>query len=348
MQKDKKFLISRKTKIWSVIIFCCGLLLYVACLFIEYLIEYRPIMMSEEISIAVKVFRDITLVLLSIFGAGFISALLIEVKNYNKLHKEIITDEVLMSMDYYDNLNVCSKKLISNYLDKSLYFNGKQPLVEMNESIKEKISGFQDTQYFYSSYSAIMNCKIEDDRFIKSITKTLNICSFDDECDLRKIELANHVYANDTEESGIVENSFKLKINGKNSDEYKCDTIEPDDSMEKKSGYNAKTVYWLSRSVHLSSRQPTKIEITYDTCVPLKDNFSGIRLPAASQDTNFQFHLYSDNNEHKKYKVVSCGFGFADTASETLNNMNDPYNVNLHFNEWIFPKDGWVIVIQEK
>lgn len=343
---EEKYSIANKTLILSVAILVFGLLLYLACLIIECEIEAIG---NEKYFYLIKIFKDILLIVVSVFGTSVISTFLIDVKSKNQMHKEIISDEVLNAETYYNCMSDSKKKEISNYLESMLYFNGNKILTSMDEELKNKIRLFKNQEYFFSSYTAIINCTIDGDKIIKKINKTMFVRSYDDNYNLKDFELARNVCDSENGKYGIDESTLSVSIEDitldKNS--YCRRDDEKEDSIEKKSGYTNKVVYRLKEPLELYSTKDKKVVVEYDTSVSIKDVFSGIRLPVACKNTNFQFHLNSTNNEHERYKLVPCGFGFNNTGSDTPNNIGDHYNVNIQFNEWIFPNDGWIVVIQE-
>lgn len=349
---EQRYEITNKTLGLSIVIVVVAVLLYICCLIIQSICEQSQGLENnnEYMLFWANIASDVLLAVISVFGATIVSTILIDVKSKNTLHNEIIADEILTSKDLYGYLEDDTKKEINKYLESQLYYKDNKILTLMGENIREKICTFLEQEYYYSYYSAIVNCKIKDGNFYKSIKKTMRLKSYKDKCSLQELELVRNVCNGDDGISKIIDGSVSVKIDNKNieSEEITIDYQQAEDGIERQSGYNKKTIYRLKRPLEIYSNKETKVEVQYDLCISGKDNFMGIRLPVASKETHFQFHLSSENNEHNKYKVVPCGFGFDNNASDTPNVVDDNYNVNMSFNEWIFPKDGWVVVVQEK
>ncbi len=90
--------------------------------------------------------------------------LLIDVKSKNYIHKEIVQNDILLSTDYYESLTSKNKLAISEHLDSILFFKRNDTLAEMSSGLKRKISNFAQQNYYFSSYSAIINCKIDNEK----------------------------------------------------------------------------------------------------------------------------------------------------------------------------------------
>lgn len=351
---ETKYVVPKSSLVVVAIALILSLVIYIGCLIIEYQTETllsQGVIINEFRINLIRVAKDFTLIIISVAVTSIAGVLLVDVKSKNSIHKEIIQSDILLATDFYDTLTYNNKIEISKHLDSDLYFRKNNTLAEISSGLKDKVGLFSQQKYYFSSYSAIINCTIGSGKIIKKITKTMYLCSYDDTCILKDVELAKNICIDEDEKGfGIIEETFELEINDKRQGKkaYRQAYEVPPDNIEKKSGYNKKVVYLLNQSLVLKSSTPVKIKISYESIVDIKDNFYSIRLPVASKHADFQFNLSSNNNEHKDYKLVSCGFGFADTAGDTPNDLGDQHHVNLTFKEWIFPKDGWVVVIQKK
>lgn len=349
--ENLKFEINKRVGCLAFFVFVLCIFFYFACLAIKFFLENDqelPFGNPDRMFFFISIFCDVLLAVLSVLCASIAGSFLIEVRSKNRLHKEILADEILTATDYYDHMPVERKREICKHIEASTLFNGNENLSDISETVKNKIIELKKDQYFFSSYSAIMTCNVQDDKFVRKVSKTMYLNSYKEKYKLKGLELAKNIYNNDNGNSGIRRETFVLKINDIKRNDFEVIKGDVEDDIARKSGYTKKTVYKLKKPLKLSSNTWTKVEIEYEVVVDRKDTLFVVRLPVASKFTEFQFGLTSENGEHKALKIVSQAFGFVNDASSTHNSSMDPEYINMKFTEWVFPQDGWVVEIQEK
>lgn len=344
----KKYFIRKKTFLFIGIIIIISVFLYLSCLIIEY--QNNNLYGTKLIKIS-SIFKDFLLVFISVFITALISSVLIEVNSRNNIFYDTVRD-FLQDDNFYFGMSEDDQKMFSNNLDSRLFFDNNKVLSEMCQSVKENLSTISDKQYYFQKHNLIIRCKIDvsNNRIIKEITDITYLRSYDKNCTLNNYPLTYYICDRSTNTNfGIDENSFKITIDGNKLDEeqYKIINDYPKDTIEKKSGYNLKTIYELNEPLILSFNEDRKLEISYTSIVDINDTIFATRMPVPCKETFFQFNLEPPEQGNINYKLVTLGFGFINSASDSPNNVESSTNVNLAFNDWLFPEDGWIVEIQK-
>jgi len=347
--KDKKkFFIANKTIVFSIIIIIAGVVGYVLCLFAEY--QQTVLAAQGELQHLIKwvsILKNVILVFISIFGTAILSMVLIEVSSKNNLYEDIILADILESDEFYNNLNHLKKERILRKLEDNMFFQGNPVLSEMYAEVKTKLPVVKQEKYYYESYDSSIICKLEGNKIIKTITKTICLKSFEGTEHITDYVLANHVCRSVEKNCTIVGLTAYLNRNQEQEPTKEATTV-PIDAMEKKCGYNLKSTISLVRPLVLRHDETTTLTVHYTTSVSIKDKSFIFRAPVACKTSRFQFELDSNDDARKRFRVISCGFGFADSASKTHNDPSSDHSVNLTFENWTFPQDGVVIILEEK
>ena len=347
--KDNEYFISKRTKKFTIFILFFSSLCYIICK----LIENKQSMLSSTTEFDSNYFlifatlKDLSLIITTLIASSFLSCIFIETKDKNDIVENCILGEILESPKFYGYLSDRLKRDILNNLEQELYFHRSPMLDTMYKSIRTKLPGFQEKGYYFQQYEVIISCEIYDDYIVKKVKRITDIRSFREAYTIENYQIARNACSNAIKDDNIK----NLKVYMGKSDkaiENTCIEIESRETQNqlmKKSGYDWETTCTLLKPLKLTSETSTKLTIEYETTVSIKDLALLFRVPVPCEECSIQYKISSKTS--KNYRLVSCAFGLNDTAEDSPNDDTED-TVNIKFNDWIFPDDGAVIIIEEK
>ena len=332
-----------KKNIFAGVVVGLGIAIYMILYVVSLSYEFQDV-------VWIRVMKTASLIGVSILATSMLSVYFIEVKNRNDSYHDFIYNELLSTPSFYEKLDNATQKKILKDLEKNLYFEGDEILSEIYAEMRGKMPKFKEHFFYYDDYNVTVNCKVKDNQIQKSITKTFNLKSYDDTVTISNYPLANHVCENENQNATIFDFSAKMmnKNGVYNEIDVKIDKSQIIDAMDKKCGYNSKTTVAMKDDLVLYKDKSVKITVNYKTIVDITDKMFILTTRAPCRKSNFTFGLSSENNSHNKFKLVPCAFGFVDDAKNSHNDPDNEHMVTLTFPNWIFPKDGVVIELQEK
>jgi hypothetical protein len=194
------------------------------------------------------------------------------------------------------------------------------------------------SDYYFEECSYIISCSVHDQYIEKQITKKLKICSYE------KTKYAkDFVFVRMCSERGnsfepIKIESISINNNPLDQTDYKLtvEDLSADEVTLKKSNYDKKYIYKYKKNLKLSDTKPTEISMQYTTRVSTHDKNMCCRVSEPCKKFSVDFTIM----DSVPYDICISGFGFMNAAMGTLNNMNNPNNVKMAFDTWIFKKDG--------
>ncbi|MEL7655774.1 MAG: hypothetical protein AAGU75_07695 [Bacillota bacterium] len=347
--KDNVFFVSKRTKKFTAFILFFSSLCYIICK----LIENKQSLLSSTTEYGSDYFlifatlKDLSLIVTTLIASSFLSRLFIETKDKNDIVENCILGEILESPKFYEYLSDERKRDILNHLEQELYFRRTPMLDTIYKSIRSKLPGFQDKGYYFQQYEVIITCDIYDDRIVKKVKRITDIRSFQESFTVENYQIARNACSNAIKDDNI----RNLKVYIGKSDKaiesscIKIDSHETQNQLMKKSGYDWETTCTLLKPLKLMNDTSTKLTIEYETTVSIKDSALLFRVPVPCEECSIQYKINSKT--FKNYRLVSCAFGLNDTAEDSPNDDTED-TVNIKFNDWIFPEDGAVIIIEEK
>lgn len=334
--KFKKFKLSKKAILNTVFFDASALILYIICL------EYLQIQ-DARCYVTVNILSNILLVIMSIASASILSTILIDVKSKNSLYNEILTSDVLSAPQFYSALSKDNREQMLRGLEGNLYFSNCPVKEDMYRSVRKKINSYDgeggSNQYFLESCVYNIRCQITGSYFKKTILKSIDLRSY---TTLDKVGFllcsTDAPILQDCAQSSVI----SLYINGveKNID----DVIETrtvlihGNAFCDKSGYVQRSSHSYKGNLHLSPDKPNRIEVTYETAVPLYDTFYSCRTPYPCHKFDLTYMLVGQLAD--KYSLSVCAFGFLDDAKSTPNQKDSMPEISIKFDNWIFPLDG--------
>ena len=313
---------SFKRNMFAWIVVGLGVLIYIILYVVSLSYDFQD-------AVWIRVIKTASLVGVSILATAMLSVYFIEVKNRNDSYHDFIYNELLSSPSFYEKLDNVTQNKILKDLEKNLYFKGDEILSEIYSEIRGKMPKFKEHFFYYDDYNVTVNCKIQDNQIQKTITKTFDLKSYDDIVKIPSFPLANHVCESENQDATIYDFFAKMiDKNGVQSDvDFRVDKSPITDAMDKKCGYNSKTTVVMKDDLELHKDKSIKITVNYKTMVDITDKMFILIARAPCRKSNFNFSLSSENNSHKKFKLVPCAFGFVDDAKNSHNDPRDDSNI---------------------
>lgn len=295
----------------------------------------------------VNLVSNILLVGISIATTTLITAPLIEVRNKNALYGEIIQSDVLSAPEFYETLSKEDREKMLKGLEANLYFDKSEAKEDMYRSIRKKLAS-DEGQIYLESCTYRIKCEVHDGCFEKTVLKTTDVRAY-------KPTIKNE-HALCVTSAPVVDGRsstseiISLRINGRDVDikgEIKT-VVRPirNDAFEQKNGYTQESAHYYSGKLNLKPDRATKIELSYKTVVPLSDIFYSCRSPYPCHKFSFSYSM--GGREAENYALAVCAFGFADDAKKSPNHCDGTPEIEVNFDNWIFPLDGVAVTMKRR
>lgn len=281
-------------------------------------------------------FKDIFVVVCSIFGTNLLLSLIIQKKAQNDMYDEFLTEDLLKNKKFLKSMDESKRHFLLQTLEKIEYLKDSQVYSELINSVRNKIIK-SDYQYYYVSHKTEIVCYIKPQYIEKSIVKTIEVRSFDKSETIKDFAIAKIALEkiNNTPNVEIKE----LKIDGKTKNVNNCikylGSSNTNDSHFVATNYNKCGKYCLSNDITFYNDKSTTIEIVYITRVPLNDKIYTSRLSVPCQEYGFRFRIEDSNTD---YKICAQAFGFQEDAETKITNHRN--EIIYEMSDWIFSKDG--------
>lgn len=345
----KKFKTKFSAIVIGAIIDIVILILYIICL---HILKGNPENINIYAAVALDIISNILLVGLSILTTSLISIPFIDVRGKNQLCAELLLGDVLKTPEVFNILSKDQKEDLLHSLECSLYFDNQGPKEEMLRSVRNKINGISQnngltdfSQIYFNTCEYDVDCSFNGNYIIKKFTKNIEICAYRKKT-VSNFLLCRSIFAkiDDLESPSIT----SLNIDGSEIDINKFVKREEEkasSAFDKRGGYKENVVLYYTGKLELSPEKPVKIMVSYITTVSSNDVSYSCRMACPCNKFKFTFRLTGD--QAKDYYLAVNAFGFWDDGKKTPN-PPDENKIFVHFDDWIFPRDGVSVTLVRK
>ncbi len=292
------------------------------------------------IVVAVDVFGNILLVIVSVLGSSIFSSFLIERKEADKQCIETLLNDVLCSTEYLPLISERNKgRIEADLLGFDYEMQGA-----MFETVRKKLFS-NKPEYYFEDCEYTVICKITETHIEKEITRICTIHPYAKTC-----RISDYVFAKMTSKPLPDEKECltitKVEINGASVDPAKY-AAEPakhvNQSILNKNGYTTEYCYAYKDDLILKSDNPTRIVLKYKTIVEKDDTHYCCRVSEHCQKFSVHFQI----DDPCDYKIVTSPFGFMDAAYNSPDH-GARNQVDLVFNGLVFKECGVAIDFKKK
>lgn len=306
---------------------------------------------NAALRILMNIVSNMLLVGISVLSTTVISIPLIEVRSKNSLYDKILLDDVLSDPRFYNALSKEDREKMLRSLEANLHFRGSATKEDMFQSIRKKLNTYHDRndtdaeQCYLESCSYHIKCEICGQYFCKTVNKVIDIRAYEP-INKRNFPLCitSAPVLNDrydvSEVETLIINGRELNVN--DCVETKSSNIH-NNAFDKKSGYTRRSGHFYKGNLHLTPDKPTKITVNYKTYVPIRDTFYSCRTSYPCH--KFQFSYMLSGKCADEYSLSVCAFGFVDDGRETPNRSDSNPDIEVNFENWIFPLDGVAVTM---
>ena len=309
---------------------------------INALIEKRPINATEKEGLieTAKIFLTVGI---SIIISSIISTFLVGKNDKNDVYSEAVEDFITDS-------NLKFKIEEDNDIYKTTTVKKLQEEGYPKDMIRAMLQGLFSTKrpFYFDTCEMDVKCSLSEDGkyMVKQIKKEIILYSLKDKYvydENNEFILTSMTSKKDINNPlkiiklEIEQNNHNIKDN-----KHRIDKEKTSDNLSRKQGYENVTIAYLDQRLELSSKEPVKMKIIYETKVPISDKNYVFRLPCACRKLKFSFRIEGMKN----YKLNGYAFGFIDDASSTLNYDNSD-DIFFSFKDWAYPYDGICISMEK-
>lgn len=331
-KKSEKYFVNKK--LWIAMIFIFIALLTILLLLFLLKNEYPENKIYFEISI------NILIVIISIVGTSIIATPLIEKKNDNKIYFDTILNDIL------------SDEKVTSLMSDNNKEKMKRQLMNINSDAQQEMVDYIHTallnapsDFYFEECKYIIECSVCDEYIEKKIQKKLKLRSYEKSKKIKDFSFIR-MYAEEEIDNILKVEDISVNKNSLSPSQYELisEAVTNDEITMKKSNYNRKYTYKYKKSLSLSDTKSTEININYTTRVSLHDKNMCCRVSEPCKNFSVDFSILGS----ELYDIFISGFGFMNDAISTMNSMNNPNNVKMEFDKWIFKKDGVSICFSPK
>lgn len=337
MKNTRKYQINKSTTVIMIITMIICILGYLLC---NLQINIKEGASSNEIAIY-KTIKDILLVIISVTGVNLLSSVLIEVKSKNNYLSDIITNDVIASPEFYNNMKNENKNKMYNALEQSLYFKS-EIAHEMYTGIRDKlIANLGD--YYYTECSYSVTCNIFDTYIEKQVTRKTCIRSYEDIKNQKNFLISGF---SSKKINGVEPYEINsIEINGEKIKDIDIEKVQGKDkcNLDEQNDYNYSVDYIYKKNLSFEKHKDTVIIMKYVTRTSNDDKMSTFRVKCPCK----KFTLFYSIKQHEKYRLAVNAYGFLDD-SDNSNNNSSKSDITITFNDWIYKYDGVTVAIFEK
>lgn len=298
---------------------------------------------SLQINVALlSTIKDVLVVLISILGTNLLIGLLVDVSSKNNLVTHIMENDIISDPYFYTLMEVEQKEKMLNGLIENIYFDNKDTK-KMFYNILDKLKCSID-EYYFDKCEYIVSCNIYDNYIEKTITKKVEIKSFDENIIIKDFGLGSFA---SRKVAGL--NTFELisvEVNGEKMDATSEDIKLVNrklSNLDEQNKYDSYGGYIYGKNLHINNSIGTKISVSCVTRTSKDDITTTFRVTKPCRN----FALIYSIKQHEKYRIAVDAFGFLDDADDSTNNRSDS-NINIKFDDWIFENDGVVVSVLDK
>jgi len=297
---------------------------------------------SDEPHYIIYVIRDISLVITTILFTSIATGLLIDVHSKNDLYEGTVIQDVLANPVFYQNFSPETKQTMLSTLETELRFSGRGQVGDMFQSVESKLSVLKEC-YYYTECSYRVVVTIRDNIITKRINRTVRLRSYKPQDQISNFLLLNWAGSSKSSDGVLIAKPLRLiqvQINGEiyPVEKVRLDHVNRPSSIDFCS-YDGGCHYIFPERLDLCSNVDTIISVSYETKVPFSDNIYICRSLVPCK--RFSVDVRMDGSD--RYILNAAAFGFQDTAKGSPHRLNRR-EVQIVFDDWIFQKDGVVIV----
>lgn len=338
----KPYYYSKKTKVFLCIIMFVSAVCFILLDFVN--LDGKSDLFGYFISFV----KQLTLLITSIIGTEFLLSLALEKRNQNDAFKEFFKEDFINSSIFTEMVPQDKQKIISDKYRLEKIFDNKKVVSEMIDYAQEKLcENLGD--FYYEDCSYHVNCSIDKGMFKKSVKKVIQIRSIKGSIEKKKFPLLSVYTEKSSNNVASVEvpvlrmkkaneSRYKTLVEGK---DYYCEYGEVEETLKKKNGYDCKITYILRDKVELFEDKDLCIEVNCVKYSKLDDDLTSVfRVQVPCRKFEINFHA------PESYQVKPNAFGYIDHSQKAVNG-EEPENVKIRFDKWIFPDDGAIIEVQK-
>ena len=337
MKRTKRYKINKG----SVLIL---VLLSIVCLICYSLLSWHIVydkQITNETIAKYETAKSVLVIVISTIGVNLLSGLLIEVRTKNNYLQEIMTDDVVGSPAFYDNMSDEVREKMYEALEASMFSKNKMSS-QIYRHVREKLNEEDDT-YYYTKCSYSVTCTVYDNYIEKAVTRTTHIRSYEDRITLEDYNVIGYSSKKINGMDSFQKDS--LCINGKKIPDSDCEERprKEEKNLYVQNEYNYSIDYVYKKKLEITSEKDTIIDMKYVTRTSIDDKMSTFRVARPCKE----FKLYYTVNQHDKFRLVGSAYGFLDNADDSNNNSSTS-NLTIEFSDWIFKHDGATVVMLDK
>ena len=301
--------------------------------------------------IIVNICSNILLVGISVITTSLLTIPMIEVNSKNSFYNDTILKDVLASPHFYERMSKEDRLELLKGLEANIYFENSKIRESMYQSIRNSLLKYgkdeDDGKIYLEKCNYRIKCEVCGDYFKKTVLKTCELYSYE-KFKKSNFPLCATAAPKTKKENGSMVTS--IEINGTSREVEDCIRTEVEDikydPFSKKSGYDRSITHYYTGDLVLRPDKPTKLKICYETYVPLHDTFYSCRTPYPCHEFSLVYELSGD--KASDYSLAVCAFGFSDDAKDSPNRQDDKPEIEVKFNDWIFPLDGVAVTMKKK
>lgn len=338
----KRFILSKKVSVLLVLFCFICFIFYILTVALSRMYEQELIRLSPGMCTFIDVSKDVLLMTTSILSVNLITSVVIEVKNKNKLLSEFFSNDIVSSPDFYSKLDFKDKMNMLKGLQMTEYFDGNDVYYSIHDSVIKHLKK-ENEEYYFDKCEYIVNAKDKGEYFEKTVTRSIQIKSYEKKKSIKKFMLAriSLKQIDDMDNFQIKE----LRINGKTrplSEIISEDEFIGDD-LSKRNGYDKRTSFSLKSTLILSNDKATEITVKMVNVCPKDDLVSSYKATVPCKNFSVEYVM----NDTDKYRIIAYGFGFINDAKQHPSNHGDN-GVKLELSDWVLRDNGIVITIVPK
>lgn len=333
--RKPKFHIPKHAKIWAILCAVSCLIIYLIMLIVIYSEPGEP-------HYRIYVIRDVSLVVTTILFTSIATGLLIDVHSKNDLYEDTVIQDVLANPVFYQNFSLETKRTMLSTLETELRFSDRSQVEDMFRSVESKLSVLKEC-YYYTECSYRVVVYIRDNIITKRINRTVRLRSYKPQDQISDFLLLNWAGQAKSSDGVPIAEPFRLiqvQINGEiyPVEKVRFERLERPAS-DNFCSYDGGCHCIFPEGLDLSSEEDTIISVSYETKVPFSDNIYTCRSFVPCKRFSVDVHMDGSDG----YILNAAAFGFQDTAKRSPQRLNRR-EVQIVFDDWVFQKDGVVIV----